>query len=79
MPKNDNGKFVCINHADQELGENHYVVMPQMVLNGRSLEHSNESLPAKVKYCDVCGYMEFYTIRPDEDFPEGLENDLLQD
>ncbi|KQT20824.1 hypothetical protein ASG31_16695 [Chryseobacterium sp. Leaf404] len=42
MPKNDNGKFVCINHIEKELGENNNVVMPQMVLNGRSSEHSTD-------------------------------------
>lgn len=78
MPKNDNGKFVCINHTEQELGDSSFVVMPQMILSEKSLVHSNESLPAKVKSCDICGYMEFYTIRPDEDFPEGLDNNLVQ-
>lgn len=72
MPKNEQGQIVCVNHPDQVLTNETFINIPKITLHKHNNEHvtqsSTETLPAKIKFCDNCGYMEMYTLHVD-DFP----------
>ncbi|WP_294297943.1 hypothetical protein [uncultured Chryseobacterium sp.] len=72
MPKNENGDYTCINHPDVNLGNKTFVSFNQMVYNpasGQVAHVGNAVFPAKIQFCPQCGYIEMYTIKAEEDFP----------
>lgn len=72
MPKNENGDVVCINHPEEILTNKTFVSFNQLLYSpsiGKLQPVVNQTFPAKIRFCQACGYMEMYTIRPEEDFP----------
>lgn len=72
MPKLENGDFRCINHPDVNLVNKTFLSLNQLVYNpaiGQLAHVGNVAFPAKILLCPDCGYMEMYTVKPEEDFP----------
>lgn len=78
MPINQNGDTVCINHPEEVLTNQTFVSFRKIMVGtnqdtgDNGIMNLNESLPAKIRFCDRCGYMELYTIHLD-DYPSKNE------
>ncbi|WPO84282.1 hypothetical protein SD427_08090 [Chryseobacterium sp. JJR-5R] len=72
MPKNEKGDYVCINHESELLTNMTFVNLPKLDFDSetKKLNESSQSFPAKLMFCPECGYIEFYTIKPEQDFPD---------
>ncbi len=72
MPRNEKGDYVCINHENELLTNKTFVDLPKLDYDdeNKKLNVSAQSFPCKLMFCPECGYIELYTIKPEQDFPD---------
>ncbi|MBP0613917.1 hypothetical protein J8J42_12800 [Chryseobacterium sp. cx-311] len=75
MPLNERGDAVCINHPESVMKNQSFVQLPHIMIGAdeggnREILHLNTGLPAMVRFCSKCGYLEMYTIKEENKKPQ---------